>query len=78
MIQYIVNACGRLPVTVKVRDAVELQKMLQKLLKIKADGSFGPGTTKALMIAQEKHSLKVDGICGPASWKAISGANKYL
>lgn len=52
--------------------------MLQKLLKIKADGSFGPGTAKALMIAQEKHSLKVDGICGPASWKAISGANKYL
>ena len=33
MIQHIVNACGCLPVTVKVRNAVELQKMLQKFLK---------------------------------------------
>lgn len=52
--------------------------MLQKLLKVKADGSFGPGTTAALMDAQRKHGLVADGICGPKSWTAISGASKYL
>lgn len=52
--------------------------MLQKLLKVNADGIFGSGTTKALMLAQQKHGLVPDGICGPASWKAISGASKYL
>lgn len=52
--------------------------MLQKLLKVKADGSFGPGTTKALMLAQERYGLVVDGICGPKSWTKISGADKYL
>ena len=52
--------------------------MLQKLLKLKADGLFGEVTENALMRAQEAHGLTVDGICGPASWKAISGASKYL
>lgn len=52
--------------------------MLQKLLKVKADGSFGPGTTAALMDAQRKHGLVVDGICGPKSWTALSGADKYM
>ena len=52
--------------------------MLQKLLKLKADGLFGEGTENALMRAQEAHGLTVDGICGPASWKALSGADKYL
>lgn len=52
--------------------------MLQKLLKVTADGNFGPATTKALMEAQRKHGLVADGICGPKSWTAISGANKYL
>jgi len=52
--------------------------MLQKLLKINADGIFGSGTTKALMLAQQKHCLVPDGICGPKSWTALSGASKYL
>ena len=52
--------------------------MLQKLLKLKADGLFGEATENALMRAQEAHGLTVDGICGPASWKALSGADKYL
>lgn len=52
--------------------------MLQKLLKVKADGSFGPGTTAALMDAQRKHGLVADGICGPKSWTALSGADKYM
>lgn len=52
--------------------------MLQKLLKVNADGIFGSGTTKALMLAQQKHGLVPDGICGPKSWTALSGASKYL
>ena len=52
--------------------------MLQRLLGIPHDGSFGPATTKALMTAQCKHGLVPDGICGPKSWTALSGASKYL
>ena len=52
--------------------------LLQKLLKVSADGIFGSGTTKALMLAQQKHGLVPDGICGPKSWTALSGADKYL
>lgn len=52
--------------------------MLQKLLKVTADGNFGPATTKALIEAQRKHGLVPDGICGPKSWTALSGASKYL
>lgn len=52
--------------------------MLQRLLGIPHDGSFGPATTKALMTAQRKHGLVPDGICGPKSWTALSGADKYL
>lgn len=52
--------------------------MLQKMLKIKEDGSFGPSTTKALMYAQRQHGLVQDGICGPNSWRVLSGASKYL
>ena len=51
--------------------------MLQRLLGIPHDGSFGPAT-KALMTAQRKHGLVPDGICGPKSWTALSGASKYL
>ena len=36
--------------------------MLQKLLKLKADGLFGESTENALMKAQEAHGLTVDGI----------------
>ena len=53
-------------------------ELIQKLLKLKADGLFGEGTENALMRTQEAHGLTVDGICGPASWKALSGADKYL
>lgn len=52
--------------------------MLQRLLGIPHDGSFGPATTKALMTAQRKHGLVPDGICGPKSWTVLSGASKYL
>lgn len=52
--------------------------LLQKLLKLKEDGNFGPATTQAFIYAQKQHGLTADGICGPASWRALSGADKYL
>jgi peptidoglycan hydrolase-like protein with peptidoglycan-binding domain len=56
----------------------EAVKMLQHLLGLTVDGSFGDKTEQAVKNAQEEHGLQADGICGPSTWKAISGANKYL
>lgn len=53
-------------------------RMLQRLLGITADGSFGRVTEKALKEAQAKAGIKADGICGPESWRHLSGAIKYL
>jgi len=52
--------------------------MLQKLLKVKADGVFGDSTEAALITAQKRYGITADGICGPQSWRYISGAYKYL
>jgi peptidoglycan hydrolase-like protein with peptidoglycan-binding domain len=57
------------------RDAV---KLLQHLLGLTVDGTFGATTEAALKNAQEQAGLQMDGICGPASWRALSGADKYL
>lgn len=54
------------------------RRLLRKKTENTDDGSFGPATTKALMMAQRKHGLVPDGICGPKSWTALSGADKYL
>lgn len=46
-------------------------KRLQYLLHIKADGEFGPQTTKAVTAYQKTHHLLVDGIAGPATLRAL-------
>lgn len=46
-------------------------KLLQKLLKIKADGIFGVSTEKAVRKFQKAHKLKVDGQVGAKTWKAL-------
>lgn len=38
-----------------------------------ADGSFGPGTDKAVRAYQKSHGLEVDGSCGPATWRSLLG-----
>jgi peptidoglycan hydrolase-like protein with peptidoglycan-binding domain len=48
-------------------------RKLQDLLKIKADGQFGPVTEKAVREVQRRQGLKEDGIAGLYTWKAIGG-----
>lgn len=42
-------------------------KKLQEKLGITADGSYGPGTQRAVREYQEKNGLKADGVAGPAT-----------
>jgi N-acetyl-anhydromuramyl-L-alanine amidase AmpD len=46
-------------------------KQLQKLLKIEADGIFGPMTENAVKTFQRKRGLVVDGKVGPKTWAAL-------
>lgn len=49
-------------------DVAELQRAVGS---IGEDGTFGPGTTGALIAWQLEHGLLADGIAGPATWRAI-------
>ena len=52
-----------------------LQTALNKLganPQLVVDGSFGPGTEKAVKNYQSKKGLAADGICGPKTWAAIN------
>lgn len=44
---------------------------LQKFLGLGADGSFGPGTDKAVKDWQTKNGLTADGIVGPSTWSKM-------
>jgi hypothetical protein len=46
-------------------------KNIQTLLGIKADGAFGPGTTKAVQDFQKKFGLQVTGVVDQATFKAL-------
>lgn len=47
-------------------------KTLQEKLGLKVDGSFGPGTEKAVKEWQTKNGLKADGVIGDASWTKLT------
>ena len=49
-------------------------KNIQTLLGIKADGSFGPGTEKAVKDFQAKAKIKVTGIVDEATFKALKAS----
>ncbi|QSO55281.1 peptidoglycan-binding protein [Alicyclobacillus curvatus] len=46
-------------------------KELQQLLKITADGVFGPQTAQAVKSFQAKNHLTADGVVGPQTWSAL-------
>ena len=48
-------------------------KLMQDALGITADGSFGPGTEKALKYWQEVNGLTADGIAGPKTLEKLLG-----
>ena len=49
-------------------------KQLQEKLGLAADGSFGPGTDKAVKSWQTANGLKADGIVGPGTWSKMFGS----
>ena len=58
----------------KVGSKGEDVKKLQSKLGLTADGSFGPGTEKAVKAWQTANGLKADGIVGDGTWaKMFSG-----
>ena len=57
----------------KVGSKGESVKKIQELLGVKADGSFGPGTDKAVKSFQKKSSLPVTGVVDQATLKALRG-----
>ena len=59
--------------TIKVGSKGEVVKKVQEKLGLTADGSFGPGTEKALKAWQTSNGLTADGIAGPATLKKILG-----
>jgi N-acetylmuramoyl-L-alanine amidase len=49
---------------------------LQNLLKINADGIFGPGTERTVIEFQRKNRLTADGVVGPKTWNALLASVK--
>lgn len=46
---------------------------LQRDLRIRADGDFGPQTRRAVMNFQRSHHLTADGVVGAQTWRALGG-----
>lgn len=65
------NIEGKNMKTLKYGSTGEQVKILQALLNVKADGSFGNATKTALITYQKSKGLGADGICGNATWKSF-------
>lgn len=58
---------GDATVTLRAGDRGDNVKTMQKALGISADGSFGPGTKRAVKAFQKANGLVADGVAGPAT-----------
>ena len=56
---------------IKTGSKPDVVKPLQRLLKVKDDGIFGPKTKEALMKFQDDSGLEDDGIAGEETVKAL-------
>lgn len=61
------------PQVLRVGSRGEEVAALQKALGITADGSFGPGTEKALRAWQQSQGLTPDGVAGPKTLAKLLG-----
>ena len=59
--------------TVRVGSKGETVKKVQAAVGLTADGSFGPGTEKAVKAWQTKNGLTADGVMGPKSLAKLLG-----
>lgn len=57
--------------TLKLGSKGENVKILQRFLKLKDDGDFGPKTETAVKTWQKDNGLKDDGFVGPKTWEAM-------
>lgn len=57
--------------TLKLGSEGENVKILQRFLKLKDDGDFGPKTEAAVKTWQKANGLKDDGVVGPKTWAAM-------
>ena len=57
--------------TLKLNSKGTEVQILQSLLHLTPDGTFGPKTLEAVKAFQRQHSLTPDGICGAKTWAAL-------
>ncbi len=57
--------------TVERGDRGHAVRLVQRRLRITADGVFGPGTERAVKRFQRRRGLRADGVVGPATFKAL-------
>ena len=58
------------PIKIRSRNS-DAVKLIQAVLKITADGKFGPQTQNAIKKFQESKGLTPDGEVGPKTWNAL-------
>ena len=57
--------------TLRIGDRGDEVKLLQNILKINADGVFGPVTAEAVREFQKIKGLEIDGVVGSKTWTAL-------
>jgi peptidoglycan hydrolase-like protein with peptidoglycan-binding domain len=50
---------------------------VQRVLRVRADGQYGPQTTSSVLRWQHRHRLVADGVVGPATWHSLVVSVKH-